>query len=87
MTSLCPEGTQLYTACCQAYQKYCDQNTLDGCLGELEVYLAALDAWLRHVRGCSLCLLLSATAALLEKEKEGEKEECDVCSECEGCGH
>ena len=75
MASLCPEGTQLYSACCQAYQKYYDQNTLDECLGEFEVYLAALDAWLKHVRGCSLCLLLSATAALLEKEKEGEKEE------------
>ena len=87
MTSLRSKGTRLYVACCQAFQEYCDQDTLVGCLDEFETYLATLEAWLKHAKKCTLCQRLSTTAALLEKEKEGEKEECDGCDKCEGCGH
>ena len=83
MTSLCPKGTQFYKACCQAFQEYCGQDTLVGCLDEFETYLATLEAWLKHAKKCTLCQRLSTTAALQGKEKE----ECDGCDKCEGCGH
>ena len=60
MTSLRSKGTQFYKACCQAFREYCDQDTLAGCLDEFETYLATLEAWLKHVKKCTLQMLQAA---------------------------